>query len=1090
MDKENEDEKSLTFTVRAAHELQVEKEKVFQEEKSKLEKDIGQQKHYVGELEKHIKIYKENISKQQENIAQILCSLDVAINKDGMKNHLVSYNLSYDVNNWNEGVKGLSLTSKNLRGNLVKAIEGIKYSNEKSRLSGKLREGEKNMNGMIDQISTLAYKLGDAEEKLRQMIEIKNMTQEDIHSHVVTMTESIFMQEEASDVIEMLECRDAQTFEYAKKDIALNKRLLELEGDLEQQRRNLESEIMDLKVKDQEIGQIKQKMNENFDEMDELAEKLQILEAQMCDPGRNLSLALRARLENVGINPMELEDLIEFFEVFEMEGEGEERNHMRMYQKEIFEEIIYVIGQTQLIENMEMQLMPKGRKSVRHERRNSQMTTGGENSDELVNKRLEFTEKLIYYKTKRNEYEKKLMINKRLSFNELMKESLEGADFNVKRIVEGVVLEIVGQNYSIWHTHSLIKEDLVTIQNEIMEMEENLEMLSGKVRSNEESLRNRKKEVGSKAKEIEAIRGELGKLEESQGEIDRFEEEEDSFYEQGYTEQLLERLEVQTRRGHSLIKLKNNFTKLKNKPKDWKKMKDEIMHAEELITRMEGYRGKTTAKIEHELASGVKRVKGQIIEYKMKVNLVQRELLLSFEQLGGVLRELENELYGRYKDDEGVIYDVCNQIIVCKGYLNDLMKELKAQIIHGLTKNQLTFLEVNELKRIKETTEKDSRRIHEEDIKYIFIMEGCLESLRIKLNKMKEKLGSCENEIEKYRNFYEISHELLKDKVQAGKESNRNLSMSLLSVPRDNANSKPASPTPIPSLVLNPRDLNVLGETEKNITKFDTTQENEKPVIEQVYQIEGDFSSPKMYQGDTNWLKGVEVPTLDSSSTTKTQSSNSVNFTSVRSPVSIEKRVLSHDMSSKNLVLGGETKKHHPQEKGMKNLYVDEEEMKSLMEKFEKGFNVLKRFSENNKVEEKVSVTLSMKGKSKPKRDLKGYGKRILKLNIKEKSLDVLKVGVMGTRNVVEYKYGWETLKQVVIGSKTMQEIKERQRDKENTRDLETIKEVQGVEDGDEEKEMLNVAIDVLSKGRIDFLMSDVEQVLALWNFVHVKLKN
>ena len=72
-----------------------------------------------------------------------------------------------------------------------------------------------------------------------------------------------------------------------------------------------------------------------------------------------------------------------------------------------------------------------------------------------------------------------------------------------------------------------------------------------------------------------------------------------------------------------------------------------------------------------------------------------------------------------------------------------------------------------------------------------------------------------------------------------------------------------------------------------------------------------------------------------------------------------------------------------------------------------------------------------------------------------------------------------------------MTEIKERQRDKENMKDLETIKEVQGqVEDGEEEKEMLNVAIDVIGKGRIDFLMNDVEQVLALWNFVHVKLRS
>jgi len=97
-----------------------------------------------------------------------------------------------------------------------------------------------------------------------------------------------------------------------------------------------------------------------------------------------------------------------------------------------------------------------------------------------------------------------------------------------------------------------------------------------------------------------------------------------------------------------------------------------------------------------------------------------------------------------------------------------------------------------------------------------------------------------------------------------------------------------------------------------------------------------------------------------------------------------------------------------------------------------------------------------------------------LKLNIKEKSIDVLKTGVTSTRNVLEYKYGWETLKQVVIPSKTLALIKEKQKDKENQL---------------EEEFMLNVAIDVLNKGRIDFLMNEIDHVLTLYNFVY-SLKN
>ena len=524
--------------------------------------------------------------------------------------------------------------------------------------------------------------------------------------------------------------------------------------------------------------------------------------------------------------------------------------------------------------------------------------------------------------------------------------------------------------------------------------------------------------------------------------------------------------------------------------REYKKIKGEIINAEVQLSKLEEYRNKISSKIEQELKPALKKFRNQKAEFSMKVNIVQKELLSLLQKKQASIRGLEARLYTLLDDkkglEEGPINKALTEVLACKDYISQLLYRLREQILSKFSSKdgEMTCIELGEAKVMKKEIKGDINSLAEDE-KYLDKIQKQLTDQNEVLKTKKAMLLDIEKEVDKYKNFYEVSNELLKEKVQTSRENTGHLSMSLLSVQKDASFRKQHTPSPIPSLVLQSKSSNLMYPSQENRYVIDSqyssrADKNENP----------GYITPKI----TSEMEMESEPVSLSSSSTKTRST-SINFQSTSVKSNNSDKLLNQDSAAMS-----ESKRNSAtkSEKIPRCLAVSDEELGALIREFEQGFPIYKRFAESNKVEEKVSVTLSMKGRSKAKKDFKGYGRRVLQLNIEERSIDIIKAGVSGLRSVVEYKYDWESLKQVMLPQKTLQVLKDlREVQRETEKSLESghveasfsnPHPYGGVKDMEDGSFDLKLSMDVANKGRLDFLMDKAHHVTALWNVVHVIL--
>ena len=1095
VDKENEYENTLTFAVQAAYDMQKEKEKEFAYSKVSIEQDISEQESLIEETTSRLNSQKEITGRCHRNLEVTLTHLEEVL-RNSRRSRLVQGEIVSWLETSDELLKEFFKIDRSLRGDLTKISDADKK--ETSLVS--LRRDKEELEKSTEQMSTLVYKLTDAEDRLRQVVECRYMAEEDIDSHVVMATESIFMQEDVSDIMDDLERRNPTEFGHAKREIWLAGKLEEGIAAIEEEsiiienlavvNENAYRECLALEERDKGISK----------EIEALRSRLTASESQILESSSNLVAKVSAGLRQLRISEGQIQKVVEYIFVFGTQEvmEGMDKVMLIEFQDKILEEVIYTLRQTQVIDNLEAKLAAanNSKADFMSSKRPYDLFDGDSKiQNSIITEKLDLNDKLITFKVNRREAMEALKNNiannggvssqYEVSFYDIFKETLSKSDPSIRNRAGQCILDTANKLKTTTNTYLIDQKAINTKQREDDEVKRLINELKQKITNHEAALQERREALSVREEEFETMTAEIKSIQALfMGNINGGQVEEPKSLR--IAEKMLERECVQTRRGESLVKLKNNFSKAKDMSREYKKIKGEIINAEAQLSKLEEYRNKISSKIEQELKPNLKKFKNQKLEFSMKVNMVQKELLSLLQKKQASIRGLEARLYTLLDDkkrpEEGLVSKALTEVLTCKDYIYQFLCKLREQILSKFSSKdgEMTCIEVGEAKSMKKEIEGDINNLAEDD-RYLDRIQKQLADQKEALKTKKAMLLDIEKEVNKYKNFYEVSNELLKEKVLTTRENASHLSMSLLSVQKDALFRRQHTPSPIPSLVLQSKNPNLMYPSQEN-----------RYVIDSLYSSKVDKTEDPGYITPKTEIEMESEPVSLSSSSTKTRST-SINFQSTSVKSNNSDKLLNHDSAAMSESKRSSVTKP---EKILRCLAISDEELGALIKEFQQGFPIYKRFAESNKIEEKVSVTLSMKGRSKAKKDFKGYGRRVLQLNLRERSIDVIKAGVSGLRSVVEYKYDWESVKQVMLPQKTLQalkDLKEAQRETEKSLESGHVEasfsnphphgSVKETEEGTFD---LKLWMDVANKGRIDFLMDKAHHVTALWNVVHV----
>jgi len=166
-------------------------------------------------------------------------------------------------------------------------------------------------------------------------------------------------------------------------------------------------------------------------------------------------------------------------------------------------------------------------------------------------------------------------------------------------------------------------------------------------------------------------------------------------------------------------------------------------------------------------------------------------------------------------------------------------------------------------------------------------------------------------------------------------------------------------------------------------------------------------------------------------------------------------------------------------ERAPKYFNLDENQFRELLKEFEVGLSVHKKLNTNTSsglkppsYNQNMSMTMRITSGSglglDKNNEVKGYGKRLLRLNLSGKSIEVIKLtGPGGMRKTLEYVYLWKDLKKLFVPPQTLKQARDQLNESVSS------------------NEMLQFSLDVVEKGRIDFLNSNPWHLAIIWNVVN-----
>jgi len=319
------------------------------------------------------------------------------------------------------------------------------------------------------------------------------------------------------------------------------------------------------------------------------------------------------------------------------------------------------------------------------------------------------------------------------------------------------------------------------------------------------------------------------------------------------------------------------------------------------------------------------------------------------------------------------------------------------------------------------------------------------------------KLQYYQVQLQKSKNFYEISDQLLKTKEESTATTNQTTQGKEVDPYKTRFKGRLKSSRSVSKLSINLKE-NV--EPERTTCTMDLTTKRNSVTSTSTPKVNTPEPRKFWLQSSGNKAAGharSQTPNMTSFSSTNNQN---INFENER--ISIRVRP-SHVSQEQNYTpITGKT------DRAPKSFNLDEDQMKELLKEFENGLPVHKKLNTNTSGLKPPSWNQTTTIKVEKNGEVKGFGKRLLRVNLSAKSIEVIKLTGPQMRRTLEYIYLWKDLKKVFVPPPTLKQARE------------LLSE--GMVSSNE---MLQFSLDVVEKGRIDFLNINPWHLAIVWNVVN-----
>ena len=571
VDKENEYENTLAFAVQAAYDMQKEKEKEFAYNKVGIEQDISEQESLIQETTSRLDSQKEVSGRCHKNLEDTLQHLEEIL-QNSKRSGLGQGEMVPWLETSDELLKKFFKVDRSLKGDLTKICDVDK----KETSLVLLRRDKEELEKSTEQMSMLVYKLTDAEDKLRQVVECRYMAEEDIDSHIVMATESIFMQEDVGDIMDDLERRNPTEFGHARREIWLAGKMEEGIAAIEEESIIIENLAATNENAHTKCEALEEKERSISKEIEALRSRLKASESQMLESSSNLIAKVSASLRQLRISEGQVQKIVEYISAFDAQEalEGVDKAALMDFQDKILEEVIYTLKQIQVIDSLEAKLVAANNNKgdfMSSKRPHDHFDGDSKVQSNIISEKLELNDKLMTFKVNRREAMEALKGNiagnkngllsqYEVSFSDIFKETLTKSDPSVRNRTGQCILDIVNKFKSNTSTYLMDTKVMSIKHREYEEIQRSMSELNQNIADNDAALQERREILVMREEEFEAMTSEIKSIQALfMGNINGDQAREHKSLR--IAEKLLERECVQTRRGEFLVKLKNNFSK-------------------------------------------------------------------------------------------------------------------------------------------------------------------------------------------------------------------------------------------------------------------------------------------------------------------------------------------------------------------------------------------------------------------------------------------------------------------------------------------------------------------------------------------------
>jgi len=1086
IDKENENDHSVSRVVQFAYDIQMEKEKEIQKKKENVEKEIISLRNHISNLAAQIKLQRECLNSKQLNLLSLMKEAEKIVNSDGHSTDRDKTFRNMDLINNSDSsdkdvekkelLRALLKVNKNLGMDLKMLSDYLNKETESlsnfdlGGFRSLVNNAEQNLQSLLDEKNLLVHKIYEAEDKINQAREMKNMIAEDFASHVVAMTECVVLQEETEGMLESIKTRNPECFHLIMKDAQINDTMVELGIEIKRK----EEIALKLSKEVQEDEAKYNSINEEVEELSRAVEALKetslVLRNEILTPKLSIYDKLKEAIKLLPKATDNFSKLLSFFKIFDTKGlklviqnlSEKHEDILVNFHSLVLDEIIFIFQNKQDIENLEATLLKLHTKSLEaNESKYDASIVMKSLQDEVIHKKLLLTEKAVQFELQK----KNLIINLKTcteldevfkahisqSLYEIIKKICPTSDPSTIKKLDQIILILANSAKDNYGSYLEIKDALKKKNEEIVLLREALKPIEERYQANKVEFEKVKVELMEKKMEEE-------KLTQSHLELqDRFQEtilkETEKAYQHYIAEQdkKLKKLKFQYGKNY-LDKLSSTMLNeyFLNQSSSLNKLRNEIQEAHLIIRRMEEYRANTSQKIEHELKKAFEKAKKQLVCYQSKLEVLNRELVELLEKEQEYTKNIDKD----FMHAEMVIsQDSLETGLPALGHIYTNLQlykkgisDLLCKIIEGLVRSKsdggcLLTVRKSQLQQTIKQIQEELTQICESEMKSLEEYEREIKAKQDTLQEKESYLALLKVQMEKYQNFCEISTQLFKSHF----EKENLLNTSNLNSAK-NSEKKKLAPSKSTSRLYGPKENVKVSKLMLDTSKaFPFTSEIMTPKV--LSEVQG------------NILSGIES---SSSCRSLAKNHSSVNFSlpsyySGFKPSNSERSALSSNEP-------GPSK--FKQEKIPKYLFISNKRFADLKKEFEFGLPVLKKFLNNNSLI--GPGTLNSKGTDENQKELKKYGKRSLRLNTIMKTLEIVKLTNSGFRPIVEYSYEWKAVKNLVLPNKTVEYLKSQNHEKSK-----------------ESPENLPFSIDIHNNGRLDFLTHNGSHIVLLWNLIY-----